>query len=287
MAHKLRAAARGANGFFGQLLYYSITPMAAAAELTFLYGDSVPRCTHRIDKHFVGYHTLQYMSAGAVELSVGPRKFRMEGRWFWSAYPGPRIAFHPAPSHRTWRHRYIAFRGPLVERWRSDGLFPIEPQLAPEDEEFGPTFDEMLQRSARTDRLDHLRAAHLLEGMLIRLAEARARAGVRPAWLREATQRLGSVATRGDPANYDAVASQLGMAESTLRRRFRQATGLPPHEFVLQARVAEARRLLGETERPIKSIAQELGYRDVYFFSRQFKKLAGVPPAMYRKSRQG
>src|SRR5687767_8426220 len=212
------------------------SPMAAVAELTFLYGESVPRCTHRIDKHFVGYHTLQYMSAGAVQLSVGSRMFRMEGRWFWSAYPGPRITFHAAPPHRNWRHRYIAFRGPLVERWRADGLFPIDPQPAPSDEDedgFGRRFDEMLRRSSRGDRLDYLRAVHLLEGMLIRLAEERANTGARPVWLRSATQRLTAAATRGDVADYDSVAAQLGMAESTLRRRFRAATGMPPHEFVL------------------------------------------------------
>jgi len=260
---------------------------AAADELTFLYGESVPRCTHRINKHFVGYHTLQFMSAGAVELSVGPRIFRMEGRWFWSAYPGPRIAFHAAPPHRTWRHRYIAFRGRLVDRWRDEGLFPIEPRPAPDDEDVAQRFDEMLLRSMRGDRLDYLRAVHLLAGMLIRLAEGRAHAEARPAWLKSAAHKLTAVGACGDATDYDAVAAQLGMAESTLRRRFRAATGMPPHEFVLQARVSEARRLLGETDRPIKSIAQELGYRDVYFFSRQFKKLAGVPPAMYRKSRQG
>ena len=32
---------------------------------------------------------------------------------------------------------------------------------------------------------------------------------------------------------------------------------------------------------------QDLGYRDVYFFSRQFRVITGVPPAMYRRSRQG
>jgi iron complex transport system substrate-binding protein len=98
---------------------------------------------------------------------------------------------------------------------------------------------------------------------------------------------LTSAATGAGNGDYDAIAAKLGMAESTLRRRFRDATGVPPHEFVLQARVNEARRLLGETNDPIKRIAQRLGYRDVYFFSRQFRQFAGVPPALYRKSRQG
>ena len=62
-----------------------------------------------------------------------------------------------------------------------------------------------------------------------------------------------------------------------------------PHEEVdrVVGRIAEARRLLGETDEPIKSIAKRLGYRDVFFFSRQFRSITGVPPAMYRRSRQG
>ena len=95
-------------------------------------------------------------------------------------------------------------------------------------------------------------------------------------------------AARGEgTVDHEQIADELGMAEVTFRRRFRAVTGAPPHEYVLQARVAEARRLLGETDLPIKSIAQQLGYKDVYFFSRQFKRFAGVPPALYRRSRQG
>jgi AraC-like DNA-binding protein len=266
-------------------LYYLIT--VAKAELTFLYGESVPNCTHRIDKHFVGYHTLQYMSGGGVSLSIGGRPFELFGRWFWSAYPGPRIAFCAAAGYRTWRHRYIAFKGPLVQRWTSAGLFPIEPQAAPHGDDYGDRFDALLRAATRPDKWSRLRAAHLLEGLLIDLADARAHAQEHPSWLKRAMELLSSVATGSTDGDYHAIAAKLGMAESTLRRRFRDATGVPPHEFVLQARVNEARRLLGETNDPIKLIAQKLGYRDVYFFSRQFRQFAGVPPALYRKSRQG
>ena len=265
-------------------MYYSIT--LASDGVTFLYGESVPKCVHRIEKHFVGYHTLQYMSGGGVSLTIGGRPFELFGRWFWSAYPGPRIAFHAAPSYRAWRHRYIAFKGPLVQRWTAAGLFPIEPQAAPHGDDFGDRFDALLRAATRTDKWGQLRAKHLLEGILIDLADARSQSREHPAWLRRAMDLLNSAASGAD-ADYDDVAGKLGMAQSTLRRRFREATGLPPHEFVLQARVNEARRLLGETDYPIKHIAQQLGYRDVYFFSRQFRRFAGVPPALYRKSRQG
>ena len=272
----------------------------AEADLTFLYGESLPRCTHRIDKHFQGYFTLQYMSAGSVALAIDAARHVLTGRWLWSAYPGPRIAFHAAPPAKSWRHRYIAFRGPRVRRWMDAGLFPIAPQAAPGDRDFGGEFDRLLDLAIRRggggggggagaagDAFAAMRATHVLEELLIELAEDRAAAHGRPAWLRGATAKLDAAARGQARIDYGRVAADLGMAEVTFRRRFRAATGTPPHEYVLQSRVAEARRLLGETDLPIKSIARQLGYNDVYFFSRQFRKFAGVPPALFRRSRQG
>jgi AraC-like DNA-binding protein len=260
------------------------------SDLTFLHGESVPRCAHVIDKHFVGYQTLQYMSAGAVDLSIGDEPRALRGRWFWSAYPGPRIAFHAAAQSKHWRHRYLAFRGPRVERWQADGLFPVPPQPAPKDRDFGPPFDRLLDYSVRRngEPFAAIRATHMLEELLIELAEDRAAATKRPAWLRAAVAQLDAAArTGGDvPTDYAAIADRLGMAEVTFRRRFRELMNVPPHEYVLQSRVAEARRLLAEGDEPIKTIAARLGYRDVYFFSRQFKRFTGVPPALFRKSRQ-
>ena len=86
----------------------------ADAPLIFHYGQAVPQCDHRIDKHFEGYCTLQYMSGGAVALSIDGDRRLLEGRWFWSCYPGPRIAFCPAIERSTWNHRYLAFSGDLV-----------------------------------------------------------------------------------------------------------------------------------------------------------------------------
>jgi iron complex transport system substrate-binding protein len=152
-------------------------------------------------------------------------------------------------------------------------------------QDFDQRFDALLANATRGDQLTVLRATHLLQGILIDLAEARTQLSIKPPWLEKTLARLDD-AVEGDAPDYRSIAAQVGMSERTLRRRFRQATGLPPHDYLLQARIAEARRLLGETDLPTKVIAQKLGYRDVYFFSRQFCQLAGVPPASYRKSRQ-
>ena len=264
----------------------------ATADLIFLFGEHLPRCTHRIDKHFDDYCTLQYMAAGKIDLSIGTERHALSGAWFWSAYPGPGVRFQPAAGERTWDHRYLAFKGPLVWRWQRDGLFPVAPQRAPGADRDGARFDELLSLTRRADRRSHLKAIHQLEGLLLELSESAPETRPTAAWLEVAMQRVAQWATDEShdetyQPDYDALAAELGTSRSTLRRRFIEVTGTSPHGFYLQCRIAQARQLLGTTELPLKSIALKLGYRDVYFFSRQFRQLVGVPPAAYRRSRQG
>jgi AraC-like DNA-binding protein len=139
----------------------------------------------------------------------------------------------------------------------------------------------------RSEPFAAMRATHVLEELLIELAEDRAAAQKRPAWLKSAVAQLNAVAAGGaSDVDYEAVAAEFDMAVVSFRRRFRELMHVPPHEYVLRSRVAEARRRLAETDEPIKTIAARLGYGDVYFFSRQFKRFTGVPPALFRKSRQ-
>jgi YesN/AraC family two-component response regulator len=48
--------------------------------------------------------------------------------------------------------------------------------------------------------------------------------------------------------------------------------------------VAEAKNILLNTERTVKEIAISLGYGDAFYFSRLFKKYAGMSPANFKRS---
>ena len=263
------------------LLYDLIT---MAIDLAFLHGNHGPRCDARVDKHFDGYCTLQFMSVGGVELFYDERRYLMEGAWYWPAFPGPRVRFHPAPGYKRWDHRYVAFNGPLVNRWVAAKLFLDAPQRAISVSDDPRQFDELLDHARRRGRWGTLRAINLLERILLQLAEARSATQSPEAWLTSVMKRLDQ--TDSFVIDYAALAEEHGMALSTLRRRFRQATGIPLHSYLLQSRIAQARTLLGETDLPIKTIAHRIGYHDVYFFSRQFRQETGVPPATYRRSGQ-
>lgn len=254
-------------------------------QIHFLFGRFVPQCAHDVDKVFADYSVLQYTHGGGVSLNVGERSFTLEGRWFFSSYPGPRIAFKPSAPHKTWVHRYLAFKGPQVAAWEREGLFPVPPMPAPPREDYSARFDALLDLSRRDDPWGKRRAVVELERLLCELAEHRASPAADPQWLATAKSRLETLG-RAEP-DYDALATELGLTPRTFRREFAKRTGLPPHRYLLAARVSHAREMLAQTDLPIKQIARELGYSDVFYFTRQFRSLAGVPPAVFRKTREG
>ncbi len=78
------------------------------------------------------------------------------------------------------------------------------------------------------------------------------------------------------------LASQTGMSRSHFDREFARQVGLPPRRFILARRLAEARRLLVNSQLRVGEVADSLGYTDIYFFSRQFKQHYGCSPSEYR-----
>ena len=261
-------------------MYYSANVSQA---ITFLFGQFVPRCAHRVDKRF-GYNVLQLADGGAVDVCIDSVPHRIAGRTFWSSYPGPNIRFTPAAGHATWVHRYLAFSGPGVDHWRAAGLFPIAPQAVDPRSDYPQRFDLLLELSRRNDRWGAARAALLLESILTELAEARARPNEMPGWIGPV---LAAAQQLGGEVDQTRLADEAGMSPRTFRRQFQSVMGMSPRDYVISSRIGHAKDLLGTTQLPIKQIADQLGYRDVFFFTRQFRKVTGVAPAAYRRSREG
>lgn len=85
------------------------------------------------------------------------------------------------------------------------------------------------------------------------------------------------------PAPVNAMVRLSGLAERSFKRRFQQATGMAPLEYVHTLRLEEAKHMLESGNQPIESIAQEVGYEDAGFFSRLFRRRVNLTPAQYRK----
>jgi len=64
-------------------------------------------------------------------------------------------------------------------------------------------------------------------------------------------------------------------------RVFKQATGLTPHQYILNARIHRAKTLLLKGELPLSEIAMSLGFFDQSHFTNSFKRLVGVTPQRF------
>ncbi len=69
----------------------------------------------------------------------------------------------------------------------------------------------------------------------------------------------------------------------TFRKHFRRATGLYPHAYWLERKMAAAREALFQDCTPVEQIAEALGFDDPFYFSRLFKSKTGFSPSKYRE----
>ncbi|WP_455372322.1 GlxA family transcriptional regulator [Limibacillus halophilus] len=83
-----------------------------------------------------------------------------------------------------------------------------------------------------------------------------------------------------------AMVARSGLTPRTFARRFKQATGQIPMDYVQALRVEEAKQMLETEDLGIDEIAAQVGYEDPASFRRVFKRCAGMTPVAYRKKFQ-
>lgn len=79
------------------------------------------------------------------------------------------------------------------------------------------------------------------------------------------------------------LAQAVAMSRSNFAERFRNLVGEPPMNYLARWRMARARELLLETQRPIAEISAAMGYRSEFAFAKAFKKIVGLPPGALRR----
>ena len=73
------------------------------------------------------------------------------------------------------------------------------------------------------------------------------------------------------------------MAPSTFLPVFKEATGMSPIDYLLHVRISKAAEMLLNSNQSITDIANNCGFRDSNYFSRQFRNFYNCSPRDYRK----
>lgn len=209
--------------------------------------------------------------------------FRRDGVLLVPPWSGSRIAWEG-----IYAFTRVRLEASFVEAAAADLAVRLRPAARTQVYDFG------LATAARTMR-DALRAQHvpsLLVGSLatvVASAVASLNANRQP---RSQAGRLSEKARRRVVAliddriearlTLDDLAAEAGLSRFHFVRRFRETTGKTPHRYVLERRVALARRLLDDQKVPITEVALRCGFSSASHLAAQFRRFTGVSPTAYR-----
>ena len=82
------------------------------------------------------------------------------------------------------------------------------------------------------------------------------------------------------------VASSLGVSEGHLSHVFKKETSYTISNYITTYRIRMAMELLWDCRSRVYEVAEQVGYRDITYFSSTFKKVTGMSPSEYQKQCQ-
>jgi AraC family transcriptional regulator, transcriptional activator of pobA len=87
-----------------------------------------------------------------------------------------------------------------------------------------------------------------------------------------------------EPISLKDVARAVGLTPGHLTTLVRRKTGRTVLEWIVERRMAEARRLLVETDLSVEEVGRGVGYGDAGYFARAFRRTHGTTPLGWRRA---
>jgi AraC-like DNA-binding protein len=244
---------------------------------------------YRIERdHLPGHDLLLCLSGSGFVLSSN-RRFKVgpnELAWISGYHPHAHWA-NPAD---PWELLWVRIDGRAIEETcniLSVLRFPVFAEVPVDSlrREFRRILRLMIRRPLALDAMLNAAVSEILATLFeSRQAEPLESFGGFPEIAADVREALTKMALYPDrPWRVADLARLCRLSEAHFYRKFKQATGSTPIDWLRRERINHARRRLLESSDPIKQIAEQVGYNDPFFFSRDFKRYTGVAPKNYRK----
>jgi len=188
----------------------------------------------------------------------------------------------------SWEFKYLHFWGAMSEKY-----------IAYAGEHAGPVYmlpgDEFLRTERTLDRIlgmteeavirDYPGISALIYALLaLLLSHDGSRSSVESAGSRAMAEAAACIRQ-----NYmhnlstDDIARAVSLSRSYMSEMFTRAYGIPPHEYLVLFRLSVAKDMLLNTKLSVTEIAERTGFRDVFSFSRIFRRETDLSPSRYRQ----
>lgn len=242
--------------------------------------------------HTFARHTHEGYAIGMIE--AGVEAFTYQGIAY-QAPPDSVVAIHPGEVHTGqagipagWTYRMLYPCVSLMQRAAaecqlSDSSVPYFPNAVMHDPALATQFRQVhcAIETSRSPLERESRLLWLLAQLITRHAEARPQfipLGNEAKQVQQIQDYLQANYTQSISLNR--LAQLADLKPLRLLRLFRKQVGLPPHLYLVQTRVANAKALL-RSGIPLAQVAVDTGFTDQSHLTRHFKRWVGVTPKQY------
>ena len=281
--------------------------------LDFCFDPHIAVTTNNIVRNnAVVYHNhdfveLNYVLRGTVTEYVNHVPVVLKENELLFMTPGVYHSCYPCAGAQAFN---IIFRADWIKRFRSElrerradhfinhmdlkegwSVFHTADKSKPEQADKIPAYIERLLMCDNSIAIEALEKEALAKLMILCLNECKTSeraviSGKNQRKSADALEILRYITQNFATATLSDTAAHFGYTPEHLHRIVKKQTGNGFSVFQLSARMSKAFYLLSETQIPIHRISAILGLSGSEYFSRMFKKYAGISPREYRKSRQ-
>ena len=197
-------------------------------------------------------------------------------------FPGIRHDYRPSPQ-TGWTERWLLLNGDLANQWCMHDLLCVDSPVLSigVHDEIVESFDRLLEIArACPPFANQIQSGIAMEmlAQVLKFHQSRKKQSRLPTPLIESA--LSFVGKNwSQEIDFELMAKKMGVGYRHFRRMFQEATGLPPHQYLLNLRLNHAKRLLGTL--PVSEVAARVGFADPLYFSRLFKRKVGVAPTQW------
>lgn len=248
-------------------------------------GCEEVRREYLVDRHDFPYLCVEFVAAGRGSVRLGGRDVPLGPGSVFAYGPGVPHRIRTDPRHRL-RKYYVDFVGrDAPGMMRRAGLPPGRHLAIARPREIEPLFD-LLQHGglAHAPHSGPL-CGHLLQALFTTIAGQGRPAVAGDAGGFDTFERFKRLLTehRGRLTSVAAAAAEFGISTAYACRLFRRFDAASPYQYLVRQRMSLAADLLTHERLKVKEAAVRLGFADQSQFSRTFKRVYGIAPALFQR----
>ncbi|MCX6894703.1 MAG: AraC family transcriptional regulator [Verrucomicrobia bacterium] len=265
------------------------------------YARTLPPCRpypvlrHPVDHHFdwadgriLHAYQMLYISEGTGWFESGKprRRYRIEPGTLFILFPEIWHRYAPDPEV-GWVEHWIECQGRVFDQARSAGI--ISPKKPVLNLGLNPDVLHCFERCHSWAQRSSPGAQAVLSTLCLQLLavieQAQSPRGKEQRQTDEVIQRAQMLLAQRCQENLQMhrLARELNMGYSHFRQVFKKQTGVSPKQYHTQVRLQKAQDFLANTAKPVKEIAEILGFDSASHLSNQFKALTGLAPQPWRR----